>query len=106
MKPIGKTYLVKIRPQKFETVGGIFIPQTARQDQMIHYIGKIFAYGIGFTKEEKKDLIPLGSTVILDYRKIVAEDKIRLVFGDTTYYVYNPEHILAIIEDEDENQDV
>lgn len=58
--------------------------------------------GTGFTEDEKKDLIPIGTTVLMDYRKDVAKDKIRLEFGESHYYIFNPEHILGIIEDSEE----
>ena len=102
MKSIGKTYLIKIEPQKEEVVNGIFIPQTASSRDTVYYIGRIIDYGSGFTEEEKTELLPIGTKVILDYRKSVSENKIRLNFGEEIFYVYEPENILAIIEEEEE----
>lgn len=103
MKPIGKTYLIEVEKPKDEFVGGIYLPQTASMNELVHYIGKVIEYGIGFSEDEKKDLIPLETKVLLDYRKEVAQNKIRLNFGEHTYYIYEPEHILAIIEEAEEN---
>lgn len=100
MKSIGKTYLIKIEPQKEESVGGIILPETAATTDIIYYIGRIYDYGIGFTEDEKKDLIPIGTKVIMDWHKEVAEKKIRLIFGEEQFYVYDPQHILAIIDEE------
>lgn len=102
MKSLGKTYLIKIEPQKEETIGGIFIPQTVSSRDTVYYIGRIADYGVGFTDEEKVELLPIGTKVILDYRKSVSENKIRLQMGKDLYYVYQPENILAIIEETDE----
>lgn len=100
MKSIGKTYLIKIEDEAEEKVGDIFIPQTAMKTDVIPYIGRIHDYGLGFTEEEKKDLIPIGTKVIMDYRRDHAEGKIRLIFGDEHFYVQLPKNILAIIEEE------
>lgn len=102
MKSIGKTYLIQIEPKKEETINGIYIPQTASSRETVYYIGRIIDYGTGFTEEEKTELLPIGTKVILDYRKEVSENKIRLNFEDNIYYIYEPEHILAIIEEEEE----
>lgn len=101
MKSIGKTYLIEVIPQKEEIINGIYIPQTASSRQSVFYIGKIIDYGLGFTEEEKQELLPIGTKVIMDYRKSVSANKIRLNFGPNTYYIYEPENILAIIEEEE-----
>jgi hypothetical protein len=62
----------------------------------IPYIGRIYDYGLGFSEEEKKDLIPIGTKVIMNYLKN-AEGKIRLIFGKDQFYVQPVENILAII---------
>ena len=100
MKSLGKTYLIKIEPQKEEVVGGIILPETASSNEIVYYIGRIYDYGIGFTEEEKTELIPIGTKVIMDWHKDVAQNKIRLVFGSDIYYIYEPKNILAIIEEE------
>lgn len=103
MKPIGKTYLIKIEPQQEEKVGDIFIPQTAALYESIPFIGIIADYGLGFTEDEKCELLPIGTKVLLDYRKEVAQNKIRLQLDKDLFYVYEPENILAILEDEEED---
>lgn len=100
MKSIGKTYLIKIEDTVEEMAGNILLPETARKTDVIPYIGRIHDYGLGFTEEEKKDLIPIGTKVIMDYRRDHAEGKIRLIFGEEQFYVQLPENILAIIEEE------
>jgi co-chaperonin GroES (HSP10) len=97
MRPVGKTYLIKIEPQKDDYIGNILLPQTAAARNTIFYIGKIHNYGIGFTEEEISDLLPLGTKVIMDYTK--KAERIRLIFGEEMFYIYKPEDILAIIEE-------
>jgi co-chaperonin GroES (HSP10) len=99
MKSLGKTYLVKIEDTQTEMEGGIYIPQTASRMNTIPYIGRIHDYGLGFSEEEKKDLIPIGTKVIMNYLKN-AEGKIRLIFGKDQFYVQPVENILAIIEED------
>lgn len=101
MKSIGKTYLIKIEEQKEEQVGGIFIPQNASYES-VYFTGIIADYGIGFTEDEKAELLPIGTKVLLDYRKEVSQNKIRLHLDQEIFYVYEPENILAIIEEEEE----
>lgn len=101
MKSIGKTYLIKINEQKEEQIDGIYIPQTASYES-VYFTGIIADYGIGFTEEEKAELLPIGTKVLLDYRKEVSQNKIRLHLDDEIFYVYEPENILAIIEEEEE----
>lgn len=98
MKSIGKTYLINIEiSHKEETAGNIILPQTGLTRETIHYIGRIFDYGIGFTEEEKKTLIPIGTKVLMNYKKDV--NRIKLIIEDKIYYIYNPEDILGIIEE-------
>lgn len=100
MKSIGKTYLIKIENIKTEYAGNILLPETSSLTDLVPYIGRIHDYGLGFSPDEYKDLIPIGTKVIMDYRKEHANGKIRLIFGDEHFYVYKPENILAIIEEE------
>lgn len=68
-----------------------------------HIFGHIAEYGIGFTDEEKKDLLPIGTRVILDYKKHEEIYKIRLMLDQEQFYVYKPDEILAFFtEDEEE----
>ena len=101
MKSIGKTYLIKIEEQKEEQIGGIYIPQNASYES-VYFIGVIADYGIGFTEDEISELLPIGTKVLLDYRKEVSQNKIRLHLDDNIFYVYEPENILAILEEEEE----
>jgi hypothetical protein len=106
MRSVGKTYLIKIEPQHDEYIGNILLPETAAARNTIFYIGRIHNYGIGFTDEEIKDLIPIGTKVIMNWKKPENSDslgKIRLIFGEEMFYIYEPEQILAIIEEDDES---
>ena len=100
MKSIGKTYLIEVEKPKEEIINGIIIPQTATNRNSIFYIGKIIEYGIGFSEEEKKDLIPIGTTVIMDYTKNAKH--IKVILADKLYYIYKPENILGIIKDKED----
>lgn len=98
MTSVGKTYLIEAEKPKEEIIdGGIILPQTGLTRQIIYYIGKIVNYGSGFSEEEKKDLIPIGTKVLMDYNKNVKRTK--LIIEDKIYYIYNPENILGIIEE-------
>lgn len=103
MKSIGKTYLIEVEKPRDEFVDGIFLPQTSSINDLVLYIGTIVEYGTGFSEEEKKELLPIGTRVLMDYRKEVAKDKIRLIFGETTYYVFTPENLLGVIEEVEDN---
>lgn len=100
MKSIGKTYLIEVEKSKEEIINGIIIPQTATNRNSIFYIGKIIEYGIGFSEEEKKELIPIGTTVIMDYTKNAKH--IKVILADKLYYIYKPENILGIIKDKED----
>jgi co-chaperonin GroES (HSP10) len=102
MKPVGKTYLIKAEIPQEEKVGDIFIPQTAASYESVYFIGTVVDYGTGFTSDEKSELLPIGTRVLLDYRKEVSQNKIRLHLDQEIFYVYEPEHILAILEEEEE----
>lgn len=100
MKSIGKTYLIEVEKPKEEIINGIIIPQTATNRNSIFYIGKIIEYGIGFSEDEKKELIPIGTTVIMDYTKNAKH--IKVILADKLYYIYKPENILGIIKDKED----
>lgn len=101
MKSVGKTYLIKIEPQKGEYVGSIYLPQIASARQTIFYIGRIHDYGLGFTEDELKTLLPIGTKVILNWKADDPIGKIRLQFGEDIFYIYKPEHILAVINEDE-----
>lgn len=100
MKTLGKTYLIEAELPKDEiTECGIILPVTGSSRDYEAYMGKLIDYGTGFTQEQKKDLIPIGSKVIMDYGKKAKRTK--LLMNQKTYYIYNPEDILAIINEEE-----
>lgn len=102
MKPIGKTYLIDAELPKDEIKeGGIIIPITENKRNYEPFIGYIKQYGIGFTEKQKKELIPIGTKVILNYNKGVK--KTKLFMDEKIYFIYNPEDILAIITQDQEN---
>lgn len=100
MKSIGKTYLVTVENPKNEYIGNIYIPETSALRDIVPYIGRIYEYGAALTEEEKKKLLPIGTKIIMDYRKKSAENKIRLVMGENTYYVIDIKNVIAVIEED------
>lgn len=98
MECIGKRYLIQAQlPKEEVTKEGFIIPVFGTNRDFGSYIGTLIGWGTGFTQEEKKDLIPIGTKVIMDYSKDVS--KIRVIMNEKSYYIYNPEDILATIED-------
>ena len=97
MKPVGKTYLIKIKKHdhKDDNIDGILIPDNSSIHDL-YYEGIIKEYGCGWSEEEKKNLIPIGKTVIFEY-KIKCGTKI--VLGEDIYYIHEEKNILAIKED-------
>ena len=98
MTSVGKTYLLTIEKPKEEKVGDIILAQLDTQYNTISYIGTIENYGTGFTEEEKKNLIPIGTKVIIDYNNTLS-DKVKVFMNDKTYYIYQPQDIIATIEE-------
>ena len=97
MKPIGKTYLIKVQEHK-ETdniINGIYIPDNSSIHDL-YYEGTITEYGTGWTKKEIKDLLPIGTNVFFEYK---IKCGIKLIIGDKIYYIHEPKNILAIKED-------
>jgi co-chaperonin GroES (HSP10) len=98
MKPIGKTYLIKADVKKdIELVNGIFIPNDFDAIEDIYYQGYIVAYGTGYTEEEIKNLVPIDTKVLFNYR---GKRGMKLVFGSSTYYVKDEADILGVVENE------
>lgn len=97
MECVGKKYLIQGQLPKEEVKKGIILPVFGTNRDFGSYIGTIVGWGTGFTQEEKKDLIPIGTKVIMDYSKNA--EKIRLIMSEKNYYIYNPDDILAIIEE-------
>lgn len=98
MECIGKKYLIQGQLPKEEIKKGIYIPVFGTNRDFGSYIGTIISYGTGFTEQEKKDLIPIGTKVLLDYSKKL--QRIKLIMSEKNYYIYDPDDILAIIEEE------
>lgn len=98
MECIGKRYLIQAQlPKEEVTEEGFIIPVYGTNRDFGSYIGTLIGWGTGFTQEEKKDLIPIGTKVIMDYSKDVS--KVRVIMNEKSYYIYDPENILATIED-------
>lgn len=97
MECVGKKYLIQGQLPKEEVKKGIILPVYGTNRDFTSFIGTIIGYGTAFTKKEKKDLIPIGTKVIMDYSKNIQRTK--LYMNEKTYYIYNPDDILAIIEE-------
>ena len=97
MKPVGKTYLIKIKKhdEKDDIIDGIYIPDNSSIND-IYYEGVVEAYGAGWTKKEIKNLVPIGKKVIFEYKK---KSGTKVVFGETIYLIHEADDILAIKED-------
>lgn len=97
MKPVGKTYLIKVKEHKEtdDIINGIYIPDNSSIHDL-YYEGTIVEHGAGWTKKELKDLLPIGTNIIFEY-KIKCGTKI--IIGDSIYYIHEPKNILAIKED-------
>lgn len=98
MKPMGKTCLIKAEIKKEpQLINGIYIAATNDEMNDIFYQGKIIAYGNGYTDEEIKNLVPIGKTVIFDYKE---KRGTKLIFGKNVYYIKYEDQLLGVIEDE------
>lgn len=104
MIPIGKKYLIKCEVDHtptHEEDGIIVLNDSSVQD--IYWKGKIVAYGTMWTEEEKKDLIPIGKTVVFDYSTPVQNKRlksIKVAVGKDVYYLEDPDEILGVFEDD------
>lgn len=98
MKPIGKTYLIKIKKHdpKKDMINGIYIPDTSCVHDL-YYEGTVEAYGSNWSKKELKNLIPIGKTVIFEYKKKCGT---KIIIGENIYYIHNADDILAIKEED------
>ena len=95
MKPIGKTYLIEVQKKNDieQLDSGIYVPSD------IYYEGKVIGYGTSWTDEEIKDLVPIGKTVIFDYKNKKGT-KIQLV--NRIMYIHEKEQVLAIKEEDND----
>ena len=101
MEPLKKTYLVRVEQvDAYEDVGGVIVVNDVNKMKDASWKGVIEAYGTGWSEEEKKDLLPIGTKVVMTYGK-KSGDKggVKLVFHGTVYYVRGFEEILGVIEE-------
>jgi co-chaperonin GroES (HSP10) len=98
MKPIGKTYLIKCEIRSnVELINGLYIPTNHDVDGIsdVFYQGKIIAHGTGFSDDEIKNLVPVGTEVVFEYKE---KRGTKLIFGKNVYYIKYEDQILGIIE--------
>jgi co-chaperonin GroES (HSP10) len=102
-QPFGKTYLVKCeKPDYVTNEGGIFVVNESQGVHDVFWKGIIIEYGLGWTEEEKRDLVPIGSTIIMSYGKNSGDQGgTKLVIENEHYYIRDANEILGIIEDEE-----
>ena len=101
MKPIGKTYLIKCEHKsEIKMENGIYVSSNFDVDEIedIFYKGEVIAHGTGFSDEEIKELVPIGKTVVFEYKE---KRGTKMTIGKTTYYIKDEDQILGIIEDEE-----
>ncbi len=98
MKPVGKTYLIEVNKndgiEKLEC--GLYIPN----DSSVHdifYEGKIIGHGSGWNKNELEDLIPIGTTIFMDYS---SKKGTKILLNEKILMIHEPEQIIAIKENE------
>lgn len=100
MECIGKRYLVQGQlPKEEVTKSGVIIPVYGTNRDFGSYICTIIGWGTAWTDEEKKDLIPVGTKVILNYME--KTNKIKLIMGEKNYYICQPDDFLGILTEED-----
>ena len=98
MDCVGKRYLVQGQlPKEEVTKEGFIIPVYGTNRDFGSYIGTIIGWGTAWTQEEKKDLIPVGSKIILNYTE--KTNKVKLIMGEKNYYICDPDDLLAVIEE-------
>lgn len=98
MECVGKKYLVEGQLPKEEIKNGIILPVYGTNRDFGSYIGTILGWGTAWTEEEKKDLVPVGSKIIMDYSQ--KNQRTKLIMNEKNYYIIDPENILAVIEEE------
>lgn len=100
MKPIGKTYLIEVNKNDgIEQLDcGLYIPNNSSVHD-IFYEGKIIGYGTSWTEEELKDLIPIGTNIIMDY---TSKKGTKLQLNEKILLIHESEQIIAIKEDQND----
>ena len=99
MKPIGKTFLIKVNRNKeqYDKVGDIFVPNSSGVGD-IYFEGNLIEYGTGWSNDELENFPKLGSNVYFDYTK--KEGKTKVVLGEGVFYIIDEKNLLAIKEEE------
>ena len=100
MKPIGKTYLIEVqRKNDIEQLdSGLYIPND-NSFKDIYYEGKVIAYGTSWTDGEIKDLVPIGKTVIFDYK---SKKGTKIQLSNRLMYIHEKEQVVAIKEEDND----
>ena len=88
IKPLGERVLIEPAPAEEKTIGGIIIPDTAKEKPLQ---GKVIAAGNG-TKDEEM-VVKAGDTVL--YGKYAGTE---LEYDGTKYLVMRQSDILAILD--------
>lgn len=99
MKSIGRTYLIKCEVKSgIELINGLYIPTNHDVDGIsdIFYQGTVISHGTGFTDEEIKNLVPIGTKVIFEYKE---KRGTKLIFGKNVYYIKYEDQLLGIVEE-------
>lgn len=101
MRPLKKTYLVEIEPKDvYENVDGVIVINNVNKVKDGSWRGVISGYGTAWTEEELKDLLPIGTKVVMSYGKKTSDGGgIKIVMHGKVYYVRTTEEILGVIEE-------
>lgn len=98
MKPTGRTYLIKCDyDDGIKKQGDIYVINNINKNDDVFWKGYIVAYGTSFTEEETKDLLPIGTKVVMDYKK---NAKMKVIIGGSVCYVRDVDEIIGVVEDE------
>ena len=101
MIPFKKTYLVKLdKLEHFEDDGGVIVINESVEN-MISWKGTIAEHGAAWTEEERKDLLPIGTRIVMTYGKnSVDRGGIKLDINDEVYMIRDADEIIGVLEDE------
>ncbi len=98
MKPTGKTYLIKCQVEDAVTKqGDIFVLNNTNIYDDGFWKGEIIGYGTCFTEDEIKDLLPIGTKVVMEYNK---KAKMKVIIKKNIYYVRDVDEIIGVLEDD------
>ena len=90
MKPLNQNVIIKSAPLQIQSQTGLFIPDTAKQDQSI---ATVIAIGTGYPNG-KPLTVKVGDKVV--YSKYAG---VELNYEDQEYLVLSESDLLAILED-------